>query len=152
MKKKIIFIIFMIMMFVPFYNVEAKTLQDLYNELSSLESSYNAAKNKANMTQAEINKVRASITATEKEIFADYSYEYTAVSADVDTEDSETEEDEETEGEMNAWLLASSIAIAGVLLLAIVSLIVRKIVVKIRRKRGYYARTAEKPAKKSKKK
>ncbi|MBR2375123.1 MAG: hypothetical protein IKA88_02420 [Clostridia bacterium] len=85
--------------------------------------------------------------------FADFSYSekmVTPMADDDSTTDDETDDD--TDDGMNIWLLASSVAIAGVLLLAIVSLIVRKIVVKIRRKRGYYARTAEKPAKKSKKK
>jgi len=71
---------------------------------------------------------------TEKEIFADYSYEYTEVAADVETDEEEKEEDEETEGETNVWLLASSISIAGVLLLAVVSLIVRKAMVKSHRR------------------
>ena len=55
-------------MFIPCSFVKATTLQDLYNDLANLESSYNAAKKKANMTQAEINKVRASITNIENEI------------------------------------------------------------------------------------
>lgn len=68
MKKKIILIIGLIIFFVPCYGVKATTLQDLYNELSALESSYNAAQKKANMTQAELNNVRASIASTEAEI------------------------------------------------------------------------------------
>ncbi len=49
-------------------NVRATTLRDLYNELNSLEKSYEAAQKKANMTQAELNNVRASIASTEAEI------------------------------------------------------------------------------------
>ena len=41
MKRKILLIIFiMIMLVIPSYKVEAKTLQDLKNELSSLEKKY----------------------------------------------------------------------------------------------------------------
>ena len=67
MKDKLL-VVFIILLFIPCNFVYATTLQDLYNELANLESSYNAAKNKANMTQAEINRVRASINTTEREI------------------------------------------------------------------------------------
>lgn len=52
----------------PGANVSARTLQDLYDELSSLEASYSAAQKKANMTQAELNNVKASIYSIENEI------------------------------------------------------------------------------------
>ncbi len=71
-------------------------------------------------------------------IFADYSPLETAVSKDAVEEETEEEEEEETENETNAWLLASSIAIAAVLLLTIASLIIRKVVSANRRKRGIY--------------
>ena len=86
-------------------------------------------------------------------IFADYSYADVSVAADVETEDTDDEDEEEDETETNVWLLASSIAIAAVLLLAVVSLIVRKVVAKVRRKRGYKVATTTTPkkAKKAKK-
>ncbi len=82
-------------------------------------------------------------------IFADYSLSDKTVAAsettDEDTDDS-AEEDEETEG-ANVWLLASSIAVAGVLVLVVASIIVRKIVEKARKSRGTRVRKAK--AKKS---
>lgn len=68
MKKKIIFIIFMIMMFVPFYNVEAKTLQDLYNELSSLEKKYKDAQSNKKLTQAEMTQLNKDLTTVNNNI------------------------------------------------------------------------------------
>ena len=47
MKKKILFImILFIFMFIPYNKVEAKTLQDLYNELDVLEKKREAANQK----------------------------------------------------------------------------------------------------------
>ena len=70
-------------------------------------------------------------------IFVNYNTLETAVTAEV-TEDDSTTEDEETEttNDTNVWLLASSIAIATVLVFAVISLIVRKVVTKSRKKRG----------------
>jgi len=83
-------------------------------------------------------------------IFADYSPLETAVSQN--TPENETPEDDEhdhEENETNGWLLASSIAIAGVLVLTVMSLIIRKVVSVRRKKRGYVP--TEKKAKKQKK-
>ncbi len=77
-------------------------------------------------------------TADKYTVFADYSALETAVAKDVVEEETEEEETEEEENETNGWLLASSIAIAAVLLLAIVSLIIRKVVSVRRKKRGVY--------------
>lgn len=66
--KRLLMLIFVISVFVPFVGVKATTLQDLYDELSSLQNSYSAAQKKANMTQAELNSVKASIVTTEAEI------------------------------------------------------------------------------------
>jgi hypothetical protein len=90
-------------------------------------------------------------SASEKEIFADFSYEATSVSADVETEDEETEDEEEVENPTNVWLLASSIAIAGVLLLAVVSLIVRKATAKSRKARSHKVVVEKESVKKAKK-
>ena len=73
------------------------------------------------------------------EMYIDYSLSDVTVAADVDeeeTDDTETEEETKPESETNVWLLISSIAIAGVLLLAVVSIIVRSIVKKARKNRG----------------
>lgn len=48
--------------------VSATTLQDLYNDMAALEKSYNAAKEKAAMTQAELNRVKANINNIEAQI------------------------------------------------------------------------------------
>lgn len=87
----------------------------------------------------------------EYEVYANYDYMETAVSADVD-EDEDTTTDDKTEAasETNVWLLASSIAIAGVLLLAVVSIIVRKIVTASRKKRGHKTVTITKKENKKK--
>lgn len=68
MKKRIVFLIGVMVFFLACPRVDATTLQDLYNDLSALEKSYNAAKQKANMTQRELSNLRASIYSTENEI------------------------------------------------------------------------------------
>ena len=70
--------------------------------------------------------------------FADYSLSNKTVAASEvdDSEDVEEEEEEEEPSEVNIWLLVSSIAIAGVLVLAVASILVRKIVEKARKKNG----------------
>ncbi len=73
----------------------------------------------------------------EYSVFADYSYTEKTVTAsekDDDAEDDSSSEDD-TAGETNVWLLASSLAVAGVLLLAIVSIVVRKAITSARKKR-----------------
>ena len=85
----------------------------------------------------------------EYEIYANYDYMETAVSADVeDSDDTTTNDTTETASETNVWLLASSIAIAAVLLLAVISIIVRKVVTASRKKRGHKAVTITKNSKK----
>ena len=84
---------------------------------------------------------------------ADYALSEQEVTKTVET-DTETEEEEETaDDDTNIWLLASSIAIAGVLVLAVISLIVQKLLRKYRKKKGTKAREqATVITKKSKKK
>lgn len=73
-------------------------------------------------------------------IFADYSYSEQAVTAATPEDDSsESLSSSETETDTNIWLLVSSLAIAFVLLLAIVSIIVRKIMKNVRKKRAAQA-------------
>ncbi|MBQ7879565.1 MAG: hypothetical protein IJ317_02840 [Clostridia bacterium] len=83
------------------------------------------------------------------ETYADYALSEIEVAADAEeTDDDTTDEADETSGETtNVWLLASSIAIAGVLLLAVASLIIRK-AMKNRRK---HSATVAPKSKKSKK-
>ncbi len=71
-------------------------------------------------------------------VFADYQYAEKAVTAsEIEDDADDSTEEEETESETNPWLLASSLAIAGVLILAIVSIIVRKAIVKSRKNRAH---------------
>jgi hypothetical protein len=82
-------------------------------------------------------------------IFADYSLSDQVVTAKVESDDSTTEDstEEETDNELNIWLLASSIAVAAVLVLAVASIIVRKIVEKYKKKHGARARKTVKEKK-----
>lgn len=48
--------------------VKALTLNDLYNDLATLEKNYAAAQKKSNMTKQELNNLKASISSTESEI------------------------------------------------------------------------------------
>ncbi|MBR4943068.1 MAG: hypothetical protein IKZ28_03470 [Clostridia bacterium] len=83
--------------------------------------------------------------------FADYSLSEVTITAKSETEedDTTTEEEEDTASEMNVWLLASSIAVAAVLVLAVMSIVIRKLVEKSRKTRGVKVRKA-KTAKKEK--
>ena len=85
------------------------------------------------------------------EMYADYSLSEVTVTPDAEEEDTTTEEEDEHnhEGETNFGLLFSSIAVAVVLVLAVASIIVRKIVEASRKKKGAQARKAERKAKKS---
>ena len=81
------------------------------------------------------------------EMYMNYSLEDVTVTADVDeeeTDDETTDDTTEPESETNIWLLVSSIAIAAVLLLAVVSIIVRNAVKKARKSRGAKAPKSKK--------
>ncbi len=77
-------------------------------------------------------------SATTYELFADYSLAEVTVTPDAEEDtDTDTDEDDHDHGEeMNGWLLASSIAIAVILLAAMVSLIVQKSIRSYRKKHG----------------
>lgn len=70
--KKVRYVLFLFVIFGCFFvnsfHVDAVTLRQLYNELASLEKSYNAAKSRANLSQAEMNNIKASIASAEAEI------------------------------------------------------------------------------------
>lgn len=85
--------------------------------------------------------------------FVDYSLSEQEVTKTVETDNETEEEETDADSETNIWLLISSISIAAILVLAVISLIVQKLLKKYRRKHGARAReeVAEK-AKKSKKK
>ena len=64
MKRKLIFIfIIMSMIFIPSYQVEAKTLRQLQEELDKLEKDYNENKNKKKLTESEINTLNSQINS-----------------------------------------------------------------------------------------
>ena len=61
MKKVLLFTI-LSLLFIPFCNVEAKTLQDLYNELDTLEKKRDAASSNQKLTESEIPRLNNEIT------------------------------------------------------------------------------------------
>lgn len=107
MKKIISILIIMISIFMPLSNVKARTLQDLYDELSALESSYNAAQKKANMTQAELNNVKASIYSIENEIKTAQN-EITKAEADIIESQNKIAEKKEETNQMLLYLQLTS--------------------------------------------
>ena len=82
-------------------------------------------------------------------VFVDYSVSEQSVIAQekVDDTTEDSEDEEEVESELNIWLLASSIAVAGVLVLAVASIVVRKVVEKYKKKHGARARKTVKEKK-----
>ena len=83
--------------------------------------------------------------------YADFSTIETTVNAEPDEEDTTPDEEDATpENTTNVWLLASSISIAAVLVLAVASLIIRKAIVKARKTRGAKPAKAAKPKKEKK--
>ena len=92
MKKKILLLFLLLL--IPIYNVNAKTLKDFRNELSSLEKKYEEANNNKNLTSSqidklteEVNSIVSSINSTKKEI----------ESAEKDISDSQTKIEEKKE-------------------------------------------------------
>lgn len=63
MNKRLFLLIGIIMLLIPCYRVEAKTLSQYKKELSDLESKYNANKEKRNLTTNEINKLNGEINS-----------------------------------------------------------------------------------------
>ena len=96
-------------MFIPYNKVEAKTLQDLYNELDVLEKKREAANNNQKLTESEINKlnseiatINSNITITKNEI----------VQAEKDVKKSEEEISNKKE-ETNDYLLFLQLSNSG---------------------------------------
>ncbi len=123
------------------------------NNIGNLyEENYVANENKAGF--AYLKHETAANSAEQKEgkytIFADYQYtEKTVTASEADKDDSTEDSSDDSTGETNVWLLASSLAVAGVLLLAIASIVIQKIVTKSRKKRAAQAHvTANKKSKK----
>ena len=79
-------------------------------------------------------------------VFADFSVsDQTVVAKEVsdDTTEEDSSEEEETENDGSVWLLASSISVAVVLVLAVASIAVRKIVENFKKKHGTKVRKAK---------
>ncbi len=75
-------------------------------------------------------------------IFADYQYSEKTITAAEADKDDDTDSDNDSTDETpntNVWLLASSLSIAGVLVLAVASIIIRKIVKKVRKNKALQA-------------
>lgn len=68
MKKSIIILFLLFIMFIPIRSVEAKTLQDLYNQLSDLERKYKEANSNKKLTESEIKKLNNEITIVNNNI------------------------------------------------------------------------------------
>ena len=64
----ITFFIIVLSFFTSSIKANAMTLRQAYNELATLEKNYNAAQNRANLSQAELKRLKASIASTEAEI------------------------------------------------------------------------------------
>ena len=65
--KKIVIILCFIILIIP-STIEAKTLNDMYNELAKLKTEYNANKNNKNLTEAQINKIGSEINTINSKI------------------------------------------------------------------------------------
>ncbi len=77
------------------------------------------------------------VDGAEHNVFADYSFnEKTITASTPDNDTSEDSSEDETENETNVWLLISSLSVAGVLLIAIVSIVARKIIVNVRKNKA----------------
>ena len=91
---------------IPLINVNAKTINDMENELAQLQKSYNVAKSKVNMTQAELNKVKANIASTEEEI-KNTQNEITKAENDIQKSEKSIEEKKEQINQMLLYLQLS---------------------------------------------
>ena len=87
-------------------------------------------------------------TEDEYTVFADYQYSEKAVeAAPVEDDDTTDDSSTETESDTNIWLLISSLAIAVILVFAVISILVRKIVAKVRKNRAAQASLKNKKSK-----
>ena len=73
------------------------------------------------------------------EIYADYALSEVTVTPDAEDDDTTTDSEDEHDhdNELNVWLLASSISVAAVLVLAVGSIAVRKIIKNVQKKKAY---------------
>ena len=87
--KKFVTVIFAVMMMVmPIYRVEAKTLGDLKNELSNLEKKYAEAQNNKNMTKEQMDNITNEINTITSKI--------NGIKSDIKNTEDEIKDNEET--------------------------------------------------------
>lgn len=103
MKKIFNVLLILVLFFCSCHVVDATTLQDLYNDVSSLEKSYNAAKNKAAMTEAELRNVRATISNIESQIKITQQ-EITKAEADIQASENDIAKKKEETNQMLLYL------------------------------------------------
>ena len=105
------------------------------------------AENYAAMDKTEGVAYLKYVEGADQTVFADYSYSEKTVPAktsDDSSNDSDSSDNEDTtESETNPWLLASSIAVAAVLVLAIGSIGVQKLLKSLRKKGVIKPRTSK---------
>ena len=65
--KKIAIFVFLFILIMPSF-VDAKTLNDMYNELAKLQTEYNSNKNNKNLTQSQINQISSEINTINNSI------------------------------------------------------------------------------------
>ena len=108
MKKKILVIfLIMIIMFIPSYKVEAKTLQDLKNELADLKAKKAATENNKNLTDSQIKSLRVDIDNTQIEI-ENTKKEVIAATEKISSSEKEIEEKDKETNELLKFLQVSN--------------------------------------------
>lgn len=108
MKRKIVLLMLAIMLvLIPFTEVEAKTLGDLKNELAELEKKYAAAEDKKNLTDAEIKKLTSEINAKTASI-ENIKKDIQKAESDINASEKKIAEKEEETNELLKFLQVSS--------------------------------------------
>jgi peptidoglycan hydrolase CwlO-like protein len=102
----VIFLI-MIIMFIPSYKVEAKTLQDLKNELADLKAKKAATENNKNLTDSQIKSLRVDIDNTQIEI-ENTKKEIIAATEKISSSEKEIEEKDKETNELLKFLQVSN--------------------------------------------
>lgn len=106
MKKKIFLIILFIIVVIPF-NANAKSLNDLYNELSTLQQKYNKASNSKKLTQSEIDSLTREINAINSSI-ATAQKDITQAQKDIETSYKKIDEKKQETNELLKYLQLSA--------------------------------------------
>ena len=94
-------------MFIPSYKVEAKTLQDLKNELADLKAKKAATENNKNLTDSQIKSLRVDIDNTQIEI-ENTKKEIIAATEKISSSEKEIEEKDKETSELLKFLQVSN--------------------------------------------